>query len=66
MSEHQKEDSLVDQIIVECGGSKNDIELKIVDACRAVEILETKNTSKLKPWLNTGDENRGRELTLKY
>ena len=45
--------------MVECGGSKSDIEWKNLDACRAVEKIEAKNTSKLKPWLNTGDEYRG-------
>ena len=50
-------------------GATNDIEWRILDACRSVEklmIIEAIYISKLKPALNTRDEYRGRELTLKY
>ena len=69
ITEHQKKDSQVDQHLVECRGAMNDIEWKILDACRTVEklmIIEAIYISKLKPALNTRDEYRGRELTLKY
>ena len=65
ITEHQKKDSQV----VECRGAMNDIERKILDAFRTVEklmIIEAIYISKLKPALNTRDEYRGRELTLKY
>ena len=61
ISEHQKD-------LVECCDSTNGIEWKILDASRTVEKLMTIEAiliSKLKPALNTRDENRGRELTLK-
>ena len=69
ITEHQKKDSQVGQHLVECRGATNDIEWRILDACRSVEklmIIEAIYISKLKPALNTRDEYRGRELTLKY
>ena len=69
ITEHQKKDSRVGQHLVECRGATNDIEWKILDACRTVEKLKIIGAiyiSKLKPALNTRDEYRGRELTLKY
>ena len=69
MTEHQKKDSLVGQHLVECCSATIDIEWKILDASRTVEKLmtiEAMYISKLKPALNTRDEYRGRELTLKY
>ena len=69
ITEHQKKDSQVGQHLVECRGAWNDVEWKILDACRTVEklmIIEAIYISKLKPALNTRDEYRGRELTLKY
>ena len=44
------------QHLVECRGATNDIEWKILDACRTVEklmIIEAIYISKLKPALNT-------------
>ena len=41
ISEHQRKGSLVGQHIVECSGSTNDIEWKILDACRTAEKLLT-------------------------
>ena len=67
--EHQKKDPQVGQHVVEGFGATNDIEWKILDACRTVEKLmtiEAKNISKLKPALNLRDEYRERELTLNY
>ena len=69
ITEHQKKDSQVGHHLVECRGATNDIEWKILDACRTVEklmIIEAIYISKLKPALNTRDECWGRELTLKY
>ena len=69
ITEHQKKDSQVGQHLIECRGATNDIEWRILDACRSVEklmIIEAIYISKLKPALNTRDEYRGRELTLKY
>ena len=69
ITEHQKKDSQVGQHLVECRGATNDIEWKTLDACQTVEklmIIEAIYISKLKPALNTRDEYRGRELTLKY
>ena len=37
ITEHQKRDSQVGQHLVECPGASNDIERKILDACRTVE-----------------------------
>ena len=68
ITEHQKKDSRVGQHLVECRGAKNDIEWKILDACRTVEklmIIEAIYISKLKPALNKRDKYRGRELRLK-
>ena len=68
ISEHQKKDSQVGQHLVECCGATIDIEWKILDACRTVEKLTTIEAikiSKVKPALNTRDEYRGRERTLK-
>ena len=59
ITEHQKKDSQVGQHLVECRGATNDIEWKILDACRTVEklkIIEAIYISKLKPALNTRDE----------
>ena len=45
--------------LVECRGPTNDIEWRILDACRSVEklmIIEAIYISKLKPALNTRDE----------
>ena len=67
LTEHQKKDSQVGQDLVECGAT-NDIEWRIVDGYRTVEklmIIEAICISKLIPALNTLDEYRGRELTLK-
>ena len=67
--DHQKKVSQVGQHLIECLGAKNDIEWKILDACRTVEkllIIEAIYISKLKPALNTRDQYWGRELTLKY
>ena len=69
ITEHQKKDSQVGQHLVECLGATNDIEWKILDACRTLEklmIIESIYISKLKPALNTSDVFRGRELTLKF
>ena len=69
ITEQQKKDSQVGQHLVECRGATNDIEWKILDACRTVEkimVIEDIYISKLKPALNTRDEYRRRELTLKY
>ena len=65
ITEHQKKDSQVCQHLVECRGAMNDIERKILDACRTVEklmIIETIYISKLISALNTRDENRGVNL----
>ena len=69
LTEHQKKDSQVGQDLVECRGATNEIEWRIVDAYRTIEklmIIEALYISKLIPALNTLDEYRGRELTLKY
>ena len=50
------------QHLVEGRGATNDIEWKILDACRTVEklmIIEAIYISKLKPALNTRHEYRG-------
>ena len=39
ITEHQKKDSQVSQYLVECRGATNDIEWKILDACRTIEKL---------------------------
>ena len=54
---------------VECCGNTHNVKWEILDACRGVEKLMTIEEiyiKKLKPQLNTRDEYRGRELTLKY
>ena len=69
ISEHQKKDSPVGQHLVECCGTTHNVKWEILDACRGVEKLmtiEAISIKKLKPQLNTRDEYRGRELTLKY
>ena len=69
ITEHQKKDSLVGQHLVECRGARNDIEWKFLDACRTIEklmIIKAIYISKLKPALNTRDEYKGQDLTLKY
>ena len=69
ISEHQKKDSAVGQHLVECCGTAHNIEWEILDTCRGVEKLMTIQAiyiKKLKPQLNTRDEYRGWELTLKY
>ena len=77
ITKHQKKDSQVGQYLVECRGATNDIEWKVLDAYRIVEKLMIIEAiyiyiyiyiyiSKLKPALNTRDEYRGSELTLKY
>ena len=69
ITKHHKKDSQVVQHLVECRGATNDIEWEFLDACRTVEkpmIIEAIYISKLKLALNTRDEYRGRELTLKY
>ena len=56
ISEHQKKDLQVGQHMVECWGATNDIEWKILDACRTVEKLKTIEDiyiGKLKSALNT-------------
>ena len=68
-SEHQKQCSSVGQHLVECCGTTHNVKWEILDACRVVEKLMTIEAiyiKKLKPQLNTRDEYRGRELTLKY
>ena len=40
ISEQQKKNSQLGQHLVECSGSTNNIELKILDACRIVEKNE--------------------------
>ena len=69
ISEHQKKDSQLGQHLVKCSDATNDIERKILDACRTVEKLMTIEAiynSKLKPEQNTRYEWRGRELELTY
>ena len=69
ITEHQKKDSQVGQQLVEWRGATNDIEWKILDACQTIEkiiIIKAIYISELKPTLNTRDEYRGQELTLKY
>ena len=68
ITEHQKKDSQVGQHLVECRGATNDIEWKILDACRTAEKLMISEAIyiKPKPALNKRDEYRGRELSLKY
>ena len=69
ISEHQKKDSPVGQHLVECCGTTHNVKREILDACRGVEKLMTIEAiyiKKLKPQLNTRDEYRVRELTLKY
>ena len=62
IAEHQKKDSQVGKHLVECRGATNDIEWKILDACRKLEklmIIEAIYISKLKPALTTRDKYRG-------
>ena len=69
ISEHQKKGSPVGQHLVECFGTTHNVKWETLDACRGVEKLMTIEAiyiKKLKPQLNTRDEFRGRELTLKY
>ena len=57
------------QHLVEYCGTAHNIEWEILDTCRVVEKLMTIEAiyiKKLKPQLNTHDEYRRRELTLKY
>ena len=54
---------------VKCCGTTYNLKWEILDACRGVEKLMTIEAiynKKLKPQLNTRDEYRERELTLKY
>ena len=69
ISEHQKKDSPVGQQLVESCGTTHNVQWEILEACRGVEKLMTIEAiyiKKLKPQLNTPDEYRRRELTLKY
>ena len=69
ISEHQQKDSPVGQHLVECCGTTQSVKWEILDACCGVEklmMIEAIYIKKLKPQLNTRDEYRGRELTLKY
>ena len=55
ISEHQKKDPQVGKNLVESSGCTNDIEWKILDACRPVRKLMTVEViyiSKLKPGVN--------------
>ena len=57
------------QHLVEFFGKAHNYEWEILDACRGVEKLmkiEAQYIKQLKPQLNTHDEYRVRELTLKY
>ena len=69
ITEHRKTDPQVGEHMVECCGATNDFEWNILDAFRTIEIVMTIISiyiSKLKPALNTHDENRGRKLAQKY
>ena len=69
IAEYQKKDSQVGQNLTECCGATNDIEWKTLEACLTLEKLLTIEAiyiSKLKMALNIRDENKGRELTLKF
>ena len=69
ISEHQKKDSPVGQHLVECCGTTHNVKWEILDARPGVEKLMTIEAiyiKRVKPQLNTRDEYRGRELTLKY
>ena len=62
ITEHQKKDSQLGKHLVECRGATNDIEWRILDACRTVEklmVIEAVYISKPKPELNTRYENSG-------
>ena len=62
ITQHQKKDSQVGQHLVECRGATNDIEWKILDACRTAEklmISEAIYISKPKPGLNKRDQYSG-------
>ena len=55
--------------MVECCGGTNDIEWKILDACRTVEkvmTIEAIYISKLNTALNTRDEYKGRKFSLNF
>ena len=63
---YQKKESQVGQNLVECSGSMNDIEWKVLIACSRLEkriFIEALFSIKLKPGLNTREEYRGPELT---
>ena len=67
ISEHQKEDSPVEQHLVECCGTTHNVKWEILDACRGVEKLMTIETiykKMLKPQLNTRDEYRGKVIDI--
>ena len=69
ISEYQKTDSPVGQHIVECCGALTAFNYKIIDECQESEKLmtiEAIHISRRKPQLNTRDESKSRELTLKH
>ena len=70
ISEHQKRYSPGGQHLVECSGTTHNVKWEIFDACRGVEkpmTIEAIYIKKLKPQINTRDENGGGGgLTLKY
>ena len=65
----KKTDSLVGQHVVECCGALTAFNFKIIDQCQHSEkmmTIEDLHISRHKPQLNTRDEYKSRELTLKY
>ena len=69
ISEHQKTDSPVEQVLSECCGSSRAFEWRVIDQCNdslKLMTLEDIYIAQREPALNTRDEYRSRELTLKY
>ena len=68
ISGHQKQDSPVEKQFIECYDTAHKLEEDKPDSCRWVEKVMTvyaTDVNKLKPQINTRDEEPGRELTPK-
>ena len=69
IAEHQKLDSPVGLHVSNCCGAAKAFTWRVIDQSTDTEKLitiEALHIRQRKPKINTRDENRGRELTLKY
>ena len=73
VDEHRKEDSPVEQHLLECnkevGGGTNELKSEIIDQTANTHkllTLEALHVCRERPRINTRDEFRSRELTLKF